>query len=42
MGQYLSVEERETTTQRENPFGLERGGECSQGRKFDDDHDYDG
>lgn len=38
-------EGRETTAQREreNRFGLEReGGECSQGRKFDDDHDYDG
>lgn len=38
-------EGRETTAQREreNRFGPGReGGECSQGRKFDDDHDYDG
>lgn len=39
--------EEETTAQRESEkrFGLERGGgggERSQGRKFDDDHDNDG
>lgn len=45
-------EGRETTAQQERErerergekrFGLEReGGEGSRGRKFDDDHDYDG
>lgn len=43
-------EGRETTARRERErwggekrFGLEReGGEGSRGRKFDDDHDYDG
>lgn len=36
--------ERQQRGERENAdLVLEReGGECSQGRKFDDDHDYDG
>lgn len=46
IGQYLfAVErgERQQHSERENLFGPGReGGECSQGRKFDDDHDYDG
>lgn len=49
IGQYLfrgGEGERDNNTARERKkkrFGLEReGGECSQGRKFDDDHDYDG
>lgn len=47
IGQYLFAEERRERQQHsereKNRFGLEReGGECSQGRKFDDDHDYDG